>query len=466
MLTELASGVRERRVSAAELVTRSLERIQKLDPSLNAVVAIRGEEALADATELDARVARGEEAGALAGLPLLVKDNQDVTGMRTTYGSRTHADAPPAGGDSLVVERLRAAGAIVVGKTNIPEFTFEGYSANPLFGVTGNPWASAWSPGGSSGGSGAALAAGMAAIATATDGGGSVRIPAGFCGLAGLKPTGGVIGRWPPPSWMDLSTPGPLASTVDDVRLLLEAMAGPVSGDPSALPRWEPPADGSTFPARVLAAPRTVPWGPLPSSIEALFRQALTSFERDLGIAVEPIESDSIFRAGNLDDDWLTMCAAEQAHKLGREWLETNAGLLDTVFREAMELGLRVSIEDYLAVRRRRFEYVREMDELLGDDGMLVTPTMTEEGWSAEGVKPGAEHPGTDGQAYNTQAANMTGHPALSVPAGRSPNGVPFGIQLTGPRFRDDLVLAIGEAWERANPWPLVADGYEPFDLP
>ena len=196
MLAELASGVRERRVSGADLVTMSLERIEKLDPSLNSVVAVRADLALADARALDERVAAGDEAGPLAGLPMLVKDNQDVTGMRTTYGSRTHADAPPAEADSLVVARLRAAGAIVVGKSNVPEFTFEGYTANPLFGATRNPWAPEWSPGGSSGGSGAALAAGMCAIATATDGGGSVRIPAGFCGLAGLKPTGGGIGRW------------------------------------------------------------------------------------------------------------------------------------------------------------------------------------------------------------------------------------------------------------------------------
>src|SRR3989442_382214 len=206
----------------------------------------------------------------------------------------------------------------------------------------------------------------MCSFAAATDGGGAVRIPAGFCGLAGLKPTGGVIGRWPPPSWMDLSTAGPLACSIDDIRLLLEVMAGPVAGDPTALPRWDPPADEATFPARLLAAPRTAPWGPLPASIDALFGAALESFERDLGISVATIEPESIFHAGNIDDDWIGMCTAEQAHKLGREWIEENAELFDPVFRDGIELGLRVSIEEYLAVRRRRLPAARAEDALLG----------------------------------------------------------------------------------------------------
>src|SRR2546428_6863993 len=151
MLAELASGVRERRVSGADLVSMSLQRIEKLDPSLNSVVAVRADLALADARALDERVAAGDEAGPLAGLPMLVKDNQDLTGMRTTYGSRTHADAPPSEADSPVVARLRAAGPVRVGKSNVPEFTFDGYTANPAFGATPNPLApecaSAGSPG-------------------------------------------------------------------------------------------------------------------------------------------------------------------------------------------------------------------------------------------------------------------------------------------------------------------------------
>ena len=194
------------------------------------------EQALDDARAMDARIAAGEDPGPLAGLPLLVKDMEAVTGMPSTFGSLTFADAAPASSDGLVPRRLRAAGAIVVGKTNQPEFAFAGFTTNALYGTTTNPWGTDWSPGGSSGGSGAALASGMAAIATATDGGGSIRIPAAFCGLAGLKPTNGVIGRDPIPDWIDLSTFGPLATSIADVRLLLSLEAGPVPGDPSALP--------------------------------------------------------------------------------------------------------------------------------------------------------------------------------------------------------------------------------------
>ena len=465
-LEAFGRAVAERRVSAVELVRRSLERIERLDRELGAVVALRAEPAVEEAAALDALAAAGEPLGPLAGAPLLVKDLEDVAGMRTTFGSLLFADAPPASADSRVVARLRAAGAIVVGKTNLPEFAAQGYTANRLFGVTRNPWAPEWSPGGSSGGSGAALAAGMAAIATATDGGGSIRIPAAMCGLAGIKPTGGVIGRSPIPDWIDLSTDGPLATSVADLRLLLALEAGPVAGDPTALPappdlaRRQPPAR----PGRLLAAPRFVPWGPLPSDVAALFETALEAIERDLGLPVEPVEPRAIFQTGNLDDDWLVLTSTEHAHKLGRERIEASFDRLHANARAFLRHGLRTTLEEYLAARRRRFGYVRELDELLGPDGVIVTPTLASAGWLAEGRMPGADRLGVPDEVYNTATANMTGHPSLSLPAGRFPSGVGFGLQLTGPRFRDDLLLDLGEAWEQAHPWPPVADGYLPFE--
>jgi Asp-tRNA(Asn)/Glu-tRNA(Gln) amidotransferase A subunit family amidase len=467
-LERIGRAVARRQVSAVELVRRSLERIERLDGELHAVVALRAELALEEAAELDRRAAAGQPLGQLAGAPLLVKDIEDVTGMRTTFGSLLFEDAPPASGDGLVTGRLRAAGAIVVGKTNLPEFAAQGYTANRLYGVTRNPWAPEWSPGGSSGGSGAALAAGMAPLATATDGGGSIRIPAAMCGLAGLKPSGGLIGRRPIPDWIDLSTDGPLATSVEDLRLLLTIEAGPVAGDPTALPAPPSPARGHrpARPRRVLAAPRFVPWGPLPGAVTELFDAALLALERDLGLAVEPVEPERIFRAGDLDADWLTLTATEHAHKLGRATIEAGSPRLHPNARAFLEHGLRTPIEDYLAARRRRFEYVRELDELLGPDGVIATPTLASAGWLAEGRMPGSDRPGVPDEVYNTAAANMTGHPSLSLPAGRFPSGVGFGLQLTGPRFRDDLLLDLGEAWERARPWPPVADGYEPFDLP
>ena len=463
MLAELAQEVRDGRITPEELVARSLRRIEASDGDLNAVVTLRDEAALADATAMGHRIAAGRDPGPLAGLPMLVKDSEDVAGLVTTHGSLVLADDPPASADGLVVSRLRGAGAIVVGKTNVPEFEFEGFTANRLFGATRNPWAPEWSPGGSSGGSGAALAAGLAPIATGSDGGGSVRIPAAFCGLAGLKPTNGVIGRSPIPAWMDFMTKGPMATSIADVRLLLAVMAGPAAGDPTALPGGIPQPDVVELPRRVFATPRFAPWGPLPASLEDLFHAALAALESDLGLSVVSMEPRDISPDGNVDDDWFTIVAAEHAQFLGREEIESSSSLYSEGFATAVRAGLGVSIEEYLAARRRRFEYVRRLDELLGADGLLISPTMCAEGWSAEGIPPGESKPGTPGDVYNTQAANVTGHPALSVPAGLAPNGVPFGLQITGPRFRDDLVLAMGGEWERARPWPLAAPGYEPF---
>ena len=462
MLAELAAAVRERRVTAVELVTMSLERIERLNPPLNAVVALRAEEALAEARAIDARLAAGEDPGPLGGLPLLVKDMEDVAGMRTTFGSLVYRHAPPATSDGLIPRRLRAAGAIVVGKTNLPEFAFEGYTDNRLFGPTRNPWGLDWSPGGSSGGSGAAIVAGMTAIATATDGGGSIRIPAAFCGLAGLKPTAGVIGREPIPDWIDLSTFGPLAVSIADLRLLLSVEAGPVPGDPTALPYPMPEKD--EMPRRVLAAPRWCDWGPLPEGMQRSLDAALSEIERDLGVPVEPVEPKDIFRSGNPDDDWFTICGFEHAYEFGWEFIERNRDLFTDDFRSKMEEVRAMPLEEYMAVRRRRFGYVRELDLLLGEDAVIVTPTMGLEGWLANGVVPGTgDGPGNEG--YNTNPPNICGHPALSVPAGVSGNGIPFGITITGPRFRDDMVLTMGAAWESANPWPLAAPGYEPFAL-
>jgi Asp-tRNA(Asn)/Glu-tRNA(Gln) amidotransferase A subunit family amidase len=458
-ISRLAASVRAGGASAAELVGRSLDRIQAHDAGLHAVVALCAEEARAEAAAADA----GPHTGALAGLPLLVKDTEDVAGMRTTHGSVVHADAAPAAEDSLVVARLRAAGAIVVGKTNTPEFAFEGYTHNLLFGATMNPWAPEWSPGGSSGGSAAALAAGLAPIVTGTDGGGSVRIPAAFCGLAGLKPTNGLIGRSPVPSWVDLSTSGTLATNVTDLALLLEVLKGPVAGDPNAHPAWSPRM--GVWPRRALVAPRLGPAGSLPPGIKTSFETAVLGFAHASGLMPEPADLGPLFGVGDPDDDWFTICAVEELHAFGRDRLRAEGDRLSPVFRTILKMAARIELDAYLDARRRRFAYVRAIDELLGSDTVLLSPTMCVEGFPADGRLPGADHAGTPSEAYNTQLANMTGHPALSLPAGVSANGVPFGLQITGPRYADDLVLTVGATWEAASPWPPSPPGYEPFGL-
>jgi Asp-tRNA(Asn)/Glu-tRNA(Gln) amidotransferase A subunit family amidase len=460
MLAELAKDVREGRVSAVELVTEALARIERLDADLNAVTAVWAEEAIEQARALDERGATGP----LAGLPLLVKDNTDVAGRVTNFGSRTMVDRPPPERSEASVERMVAAGAIPIGRTNIPEFAFQGYTDNDLFGPTRNPWGLEWSPGGSSGGSGAALAAGLAPIATGTDGGGSVRTPAAFCGLVGLKPTNGLVGRRPIPSWLETSTQGTFGTSVEDARLLLHVMLGPAEGDPSAAPSW---SYRGGMPTRVLAIRRTRDVGPLPPEVEERFRAALRSIESDLELPVEEIllrrllpsirEEDQV--AG---DDWFVTIAVEELHWLGRSWVQEHLSAFSGPFRFAMETALGFTLEQYLEARLRRFRYAADLDRLLSDGTVLVTPVHGYVGWRPDGRLPGTDEIAGD-KGYNLGEFNLSGHPAVSVPAGLTSVGIPFGLQIVGPRYRDDLVLELAAAWEQARPWPVAAPGYESF---
>ena len=358
MLAELSAAVRDRRVSAVDLVRASLERIERLNPPLGAVTTLRAEQALEDARAVDALSVLGSEAP-LAGLPLLVKDNTDVAGMVTHFGSRTMLDRPPAERSEATVERMVDSGAVIVGRSNIPEFAFQGWTGNDVFGLTRNPWALEWSPGGSSGGAAAALSAGLTPLATASDGGGSTRTPAAFCGLAGLKPTSGMIGRRPIPSWMEVSTQGPLGASVADVKLLLEVMRGRVEGDPTATPDW---SYGGGMPKRVLATTRTWDLGPLPAEVETRFRSALDAIDRDLGIPVEEVAPGDVFpgvaaAGGHGGMDWWTTVAIEELEWLGRPFVEAHLSEFSAAFRGEMENALGLGLSDYLAVRRRRFLY-------------------------------------------------------------------------------------------------------------
>jgi Asp-tRNA(Asn)/Glu-tRNA(Gln) amidotransferase A subunit family amidase len=302
----------------------------------------------------------------------------------------------------------------------------------------------------------------MVPLATATDGGGSIRIPAALCGLAGLKPTNGLLGRWPVHSWIELSTDGPIASSIEDVALLLEVTRGHVAGDIGAVRDWSP---SRAMPARAIASSRTWDFGPLPPSIDERFRTALASIDRDLGLAVEEIEPASIFGGlGDPADDWVVICSTEELTWVGRDRVERNLERLSAPFRSMMEFALGVTLDRYMQARRNRLAYARRFDELVGDDAVFVCPTLGYEGWLADGTLPETGEI-AGGEGYNNGEANLTGHPSLSVPAGLCPNGVPFGLQITGPRWRDDMVLELGGAWERANPWPPVAPGYEPFAL-
>lgn len=455
MLSKLANAVHDGEVSPRELVEESLRRIDEADPALNAVVARRDDEARREADEL----AGDRRRGPLAGIPVLIKDLSHVAGMRTTFGSVLSRDDPPAENDSTVVARLRAAGAIVVGKTNTPAYGHTAYTHNPVFGSTRNPWNLERSPGGSSGGSGAALAAGLVPLATTTDGGGSVRIPAALCGLVGYKPTLGVIARDGAPNWMTFSTAGATNATVADVVLEATILAGPNGADINELPAGSVPFEPEQ-PARVLAC-RTLR-ADVDPAVEAAFETTIGVIERDLGTPVErtgnPFHPDAPL-------SWFQIVAAEMAETLASErdrWGELEPGVAGII-----EYGRNVPLDEYLAAQRQRYADAAALEALLGDDAVLVTPTLNVTSWAPDGPLPDSAGSvtGDPSIAVNTLELNFTGHPAVSVPMGRGPEGVPIGLQVIAPRFRDRLALGLAAALERAQPWPQVAPGYTPFGV-
>jgi Asp-tRNA(Asn)/Glu-tRNA(Gln) amidotransferase A subunit family amidase len=268
-----------------------------------------------------------------------------------------------------------------------------------------------------------------------------------------------VIGRRPIPDWIDMSTDGPLSTTVDDLRLLLSVESGPVAGDPTALPASIPPAVGK--PARVLATPRFTAGGPLPEDVAIAFEAAVAAAGEVFGMEIERVETKELWTG----EDWILLASAEHVHRFGREFVQANLDKMHPSSRGFMEFGLGVSIDDYLAARRRRFEYVRLLDELLGADAVILSPTVAAAGFLADGRLTPKDEPGSlPGEVYNTELANIAGHPAISLPAGLCPNGVPFGLQVMAPRFRDASLLDLAQAWEESRPWPRVAPGYDPLE--
>jgi Asp-tRNA(Asn)/Glu-tRNA(Gln) amidotransferase A subunit family amidase len=451
MLHELAQLVRSGEVHPRELVAESLRRIEAA-AALNAVTALRAEEALAEADALDQTRRRGP----LAGLPLLVKDMARTAGMRTTMGSRLYADAAPDTVDDVVVARLKAAGAIVVGRTNSPAFGHTAYTTNEVFGSTRNPWNPTRSPGGSSGGSAAALAAGLAPLATTSDGGGSVRIPASLCGLVGYKPTMGAIGRNITPRWMWFSMLGSAAARVDDVILQALVTHGPAEGDLLALPAGSVPL-APARPARIVACPSLR--GGADTAIAEAFRRAVGMLGEHLGVEVTWVER---VYSTNTVRDWFTIASVDLASSLVEHrdhWHEFEGSL-----RFLCDFGSSVSAFDYADAQRRRFVAAAELDALIGPDGVLLTPTLNAESWGPEGPLPTQAGGVLDASvATNTPEANLTGHPAVSVPMGFDGVGVPTGLQISAPRFRDDLALGVAAEWERIHHWAPVAPGHTTF---
>ena len=450
MLEQLAQAVRDGAVSPVDLVEESFRRIDEANGALNAVVARRDDEVLTEA-------ATHGRTGPLAGLPLLVKDMARCAGWTTTFGSSLYADAPPDEFDDIVVARLRAAGAIVVGRSNTPAFGHAPFTTNDVFGPTRNPWNLERSPGGSSGGSAAALAAGLVPLATTSDGGGSVRIPSSACGLVGWKPTMGAVGRNVLPRWLEFSTQGVAGHTVADVVLQARVIMGTAPGDWLSVPAGTAEVEPSA-PARVLAC-RSFRAGVDPV-VEAAYRSTLDALA-DGGIAIESVDAPS--SSSDLMD-WFVMAAAELAQSLG-EYRDRWDGF-EPSLRDQVLFGEAVTATDYLAAQRRRHELGARIDHLVGDDAVLALPTLNVQSWPPEGPVPvwldSVKDPTI---ATNTPELNASGHPAVSVPIGVDDVGVPFGLQIVGPRFRDGLALGLAQLLERVRPWPMVAPGYVPFDL-
>jgi Asp-tRNA(Asn)/Glu-tRNA(Gln) amidotransferase A subunit family amidase len=450
MLEQLAQAVREGRIAPIDLVDESLRRIDDANGALNAVVARRDDEVRAEA-------AAHPRTGPLAGLPLLVKDMARCAGWTTTFGSTLYADEPPDRFDDVVVARLRAAGAIVVGRSNTPAFGHAPFTTNEVFGPTRNPWNLERSPGGSSGGSAAALAAGLVPLATTSDGGGSVRIPSSACGLVGWKPTMGAVGRNVLPRWIEFSTQGAAGHSVADVVLQARVIMGTAPGDWLSVPAGTADVEPSQ-PARVLACPSFR--SAVDSVVEAAYRSTLAALT-DSGITIELVDSP----ASSADlMDWFVIATAELAQSLG-EYRDRWDGF-ETSLRDMVLFGEAVTVADYLAAQRRRHELTARIDRLVGDDGVLLLPTLNVQSWPPEGPVTvwvnSVEDPTV---ATNTPELNATGHPAVSVPIGTDDAGVPFGMQIIGPRFRDGLAFGLGQVVERIRPWPMVAPGYLPFDL-
>jgi Asp-tRNA(Asn)/Glu-tRNA(Gln) amidotransferase A subunit family amidase len=459
-ITVLSKAVREKRLSAIRLVTASITRLEAAN-ELNVLAETAYDDALVEAKRFD----DGERSdGELAGIPTLIKDLEDWQGHPTRKGSLALRDAPDAVSNGVVPSRLIGAGAIVLGKSTLPEFAIEGYTANELTGLTRNPWNADFSPGGSSGGSAAAQSAGLVGVGTATDGGGSIRIPASLCGLVGIKPTNGMIGRWPAPDWIDYSTDGPFATAVDDLRLLYDVMIGPVPGDPSSPPRSfaSQMARHEGRPITLFAADRTSPLGPLPPAVHSVFHAAVDAFAGLFGLRVDWRDPEGFFSDGDPDLDWFTVTTAEHVASLGRQWVTDHMDEFHVSTQEFLTTGLLVTAEQYLEARRRRYQFVRTMDELLGEHGVLLTPAVASEGWLADGRldEQSAVH-GLPPEVYSTAMQNVTGNPALTIPFGSLPTGLPFGLQLTAPHFHDYRLLDIAEIFEANFPWRRTAPGYE-----
>ncbi|SMF48914.1 amidase/aspartyl-tRNA(Asn)/glutamyl-tRNA(Gln) amidotransferase subunit A [Tistlia consotensis] len=453
--SELAARIRGRSVSAEEVVRNALARIEQVNGALNCFCFVYPDEALALAREADRRLAHGEAVGPLHGVPVAIKDFTPTKGKRTTRGSMALKDWVPDD-DPVIVERLRGAGAIVVGKTTTPEFAYAGVTHSRLWGITRNPWDLARTPGGSSGGSGAAVAAGCVPLAEGTDMGGSVRIPASCCGIVGLKPS---LGRIPmdilPSVFDDISHFGPLARTVDDAALFLEVTHGPDERDINSLPSRIAdfgPVRRGVEGLRLAFSPDLGFYG-IDPEVEAVTRRAV-GLLRERGALVEEIE---LGWTRVLHDAWNDLWDVYLAAFAGQH-LAGHRDEMDPELVRCMDAGFArdaVSIKRIEILRSEQWQSLRRLfercDALLCPTSALPPPPVEAKESDVEGLD----------EAGRLRAVNLTTVfnlvapcPVAAVPSGLTPAGLPASLQIVGRRHDDVGVLRIARALEEAVGWP------------
>ncbi len=449
---DLARRIRSREVSAVEVMQAHLERIEQVNPAVNAIVTFLPERALEGARRADRALVWGEEVGPLHGLPVAHKDLADTAGVRTTYGSPIFQDHVPER-DNLTVERLKRAGAISVGKTNTPEFGAGSQTFNAVFGATKNPYDYAKTCGGSSGGAAVALACGMLPIADGSDMGGSLRNPAAFCNVVGLRPSPGRVPSWPSMApWSPLSVEGPMGRSVEDVALMLSAMAGPDARAPLSIS--EPGDSFHPLPERDFRGTR-VAWSPDLGGLP-VERKVQEVFEKsgkvlgEIGCEVEEAAPD--------------LSGADEVFKVLRAWqfelsydglLDSHRALLKDTIVWNIEEGRRLTGPRIGAAERLRAEVLERVRLFMERYEFLVLPTTQVVPFDVE--TPYVEE--IDGEPMETYIdwmkscylITVTGLPAISVPGGFTPEGLPVGVQIVG-RWRDERgVLQLARAFERAT---------------
>jgi aspartyl-tRNA(Asn)/glutamyl-tRNA(Gln) amidotransferase subunit A len=447
----LVEAYRRGAISPVEALRHYLVRIERLNPRLNAIVTLDEGGAARAARASEARWRAGAPLGPLDGVPVTVKDNLLVAGLRASWGSHVYEDFIPDH-DELPVARLRAAGAVIVGKTNAPEFTLQGFTDNPIFGATRNPWDLDLTPGGSSGGAVAAVAAGLAPVAIGTDGGGSIRRPASHTGLVGLKPTAGRIPRADgfPVILHDFEVVAPVGRTLADVAALMAVLSGPDARDPSSLAYAPVSMLAAASPRRIRFIPRfaTAPVDPEVARSVARAATALGELGHSVDEGTVPFDLPTFDRAWSVVSQsglaWLL-----RGHSAGRD-------KIGTALATMAEAGRGFSAADYVEALAIVRDLRRRLSEAFAETDLLLTPTAAALPWPI-----GESHPavidnrpvGPRGHAVFTGFVNATGCPAINVPGPPSDTGLPIGFQLVGPWGADEWLLAVAAQYERACPW-------------